>query len=123
MQRLFISLTSLLVLLAVPARVPTPPPRLVVTLLYPHPNTEVEMGQGLKFIARVTDLQGRPVTDGQLTITVRADPNGQAISAIEATPDSEGTYRGGPWAIPHRIPEGTYPLSLVARRGAHGCAG
>jgi hypothetical protein len=102
---------------AEPAYVPPPTPGLVVTLLYPGQNTEVEMGQALKFIARVTDAQGRPVTDGQLTITVHGNPDGQAIGAVEATPDGEGTYRGGPWAVPHRISEGTYQLSLVARRG------
>jgi hypothetical protein len=102
-----------------PAPAPTPAPRLVVTLLYPDPsgNTEVEMGQALKFIARVTDPQGDPVTDGQLTISVHAAPDGQAIAAIEAAPDSEGTYRGGSWVVPHRISEGTYRLFLEARRG------
>ena len=97
---------------------PTPAPGLVVTLLYPHPDTELEMGQALRVIARVTDPQGRPVTDGQLTITVGDDADGRVLGAFEAVPDSEGTYRGGPWAIPHRISEGSYPLYLAARRGA-----
>jgi hypothetical protein len=101
------------------APVPTSAPALVVTLLYPDPSgkTEVEMGQALRFIARVTDSQGNPVTDGQLTITVQSEQSGETVGAVEATPDSEGTYRGGPWDIPHRIPEGTYHLSLEARRG------
>jgi hypothetical protein len=98
--------------------VPTPVPGLVVTLLYPHPDTEVEMGQALRVIARVTDSQERPVTEGTLTVTIGDAAGGRVLGAFDAVPDSEGTYRGGPWAIPHRIPEGAYPLSLVARRGA-----
>jgi hypothetical protein len=97
---------------------PTPAPGLVVTLLYPHQDTEVEMGQTLRVIARVTDRQGHPVTDAQLTITVKDGPDGEALGAFEAVPDSEGTYRGGSWTISHGISEGAYPLSLVARRGA-----
>jgi hypothetical protein len=100
------------------APVPTPAARLVVTLLYPHPEAELEMGQALRVIARVTDPQGRPVTDGRLIVTVGDDADGGVLGAFEALPDSEGTYRGGPWILPHRIPEASYPLSLAARRDA-----
>jgi hypothetical protein len=106
--------------LPLPAQLAEPVPQLAVTLLYPDPSgsTEAEMGQALKFIARVTDPQGNPVTDGQLTIAVHAEPAEETIGTIEAVPDSEGTYRGGPWVVPHRIAEGIYRLSLEARRGA-----
>ncbi len=102
----------------VPAPAPAPAPELAVRLLYPDPSgkTEVEMGQALRIIAQVTDPEGRPVTDGRLTATVATDA-GAVLGVFEATPDKAGTYRGGPWPIPHRISEGAYRLSLVARRG------
>jgi hypothetical protein len=58
---------------ALPAPEPAPSPArgLVVTLLYPGPQTEVTMGQGLRFIARVADEQGIPVTGARLTIAIR----------------------------------------------------
>ena len=104
---------------ALPAPGPAPSPArgLVVTLLYPGPQTEVEMGQGLRFIARVADEQGNPVTGARLTIAIRDGSSQQVLGTIETTSDSSGVYRGGPWPVPHRIPEGARQLSLAARQG------
>lgn len=104
---------------ALPARepAPSPAPGLTVTLLYPGPQTEIKMGQGLRFIARVADEQGVPVTGAQLTIAIRDGSTQQAIGTVETTSDSSGVYRGGPWPVPHRIPEGRRQLSLAARQG------
>ena len=104
---------------ALPAPEPAPSPArgLVVTLLYPGPQTEVTMGQGLRFIARVADEQGIPVTGARLTIAIREGNSQQVIGTVETTSDSDGVYRGGPWPVPHRIPEGPLQLSLTARQG------
>jgi len=103
--------------LPAPGPAPSPAQELVVTLLYPGPQTEVTMGQGLRFIARVADHQGAPVTGARLTIAIRDGSSQQVIGTVVTTSDSSGVYRGGPWPVPHRIPEGLLQLSLAARHG------
>ena len=100
-----------------PPSVSAPALPLTVSLLYPAQGKEVATGANLRVIAQVSDAQGRPVTDGQLDVTVSNTMNGEVIGTFEAAPDDQGTYRGGPWPIPYRIPEGPYRLALTARRG------
>jgi hypothetical protein len=54
-----------------PTLSPTATAVLTVSLLYPLADTQVEMGQSVKFIVQVTDVQGSPVPDGQVTIAVQ----------------------------------------------------
>lgn len=99
------------------AESPAPPTSLDVTVLYPKENTEVEMGQPLKFIARVTDMQGGARSDAQATIQVR-DPEGKTIAAISTSSDKEGTFRSDAWAVPHRTLEGKWTFTVDAKTGS-----
>lgn len=80
-------------------------------MLYPKENTEVEMGQAVKFIAQLTDMQGHAVSDAKASITV-SDPEGKVIVAIPAASDKEGTYRSDAWSIPHRALEGRWKFTV-----------
>lgn len=96
---------------------PSPPTSLAVTVLYPKENTEVEMGQPLKFIAQVADSQGSARSDAQATIVVR-DPEGKTVAAILTSSDKEGTFRSDAWAVPHRTLEGKWTFTVDAETGS-----
>jgi hypothetical protein len=85
----------------------------VVSVLYPKQDTEVEMGQPLKFITRVTNFGGSAITDAKGIIGVR-DPGGGLVATIAAVSDSEGTYRSDSWTIPHRTLEGRWSFTFQA---------
>jgi len=99
-----------------PTQEPTPVDRLAVGALYPKQDSELEMGQSVKFIARVTNAKGDIVSNAQVTIKVN-DPSGKIIAAIPAVSDIDGVYRTDFWAIPHRAPEGTWRVALEAKTG------
>ena len=78
---------------------------LTVSLLYPKGDSEVEMGQTVKFILRVTDGQGQPARDGQVTISVH-DPGGRQVAEIPALFGDGEVYRSGSWKVPQRTRRG-----------------
>jgi hypothetical protein len=89
--------------------------QLAAGLLYPRPNSELTLGQPVKFIASAKDAQGRPVADAVVTITVR-DAGGKLLAALPTTPSPEGAYRAA-WVIPHRVTPGTWHVAVAALRG------
>lgn len=99
---------------ALPAPSPTALPALTVSLLYPLTNTQVEMGQSLTFIVRLTDGQGNPVGDGQVAVAVH-DSGGKQIAEIPTAFGSAEVYRSKAWTVPHRAAEGTWSIKIIAK--------
>jgi hypothetical protein len=97
-----------------PVQEPTPVDRPAVDVLYPRPDSVLEMGQSVKFTVRVRNTKGDIVSRAQVTITIH-DPGGNTIAAIPAVSDSEAVYRTKAWVIPHRTWEGTWGMALEAR--------
>lgn len=95
---------------------PTSVGQLTVRLLYPMPDTEIETGQSLKFIAQVDNAQGSALDDAQVVLTIR-DPNGKIMASIPATPYFENTFRTDTWTVPHRTPGGAWNVDMEARVG------
>lgn len=106
-----------------PATLPTPSAspaqsrRLDVTLLYPKEDSEVSMGQPLKFIAQVKDAQDRPVSNARASVSLR-DPDGKWIAEIPAVVDRAGTARSQDWNVPHRQKAGVWRVTVNAAAGA-----
>src|SRR3989337_599903 len=65
----------LLVLEGCNARKVSPVEALVINLLYPTPSTQVEMGQTIKSVIKVTDTEGQAVENAEVVLTF-SDPNG-----------------------------------------------
>lgn len=97
---------------------PTPPSTTMaawtVSLLYPKADTQVKMGQSVKFIVQVTDGMGNPVGDAQVTIAVH-DPGGRQVGEVPAVFGAGDVYRSEAWAVPHRTPDGVWSFSIAAR--------
>jgi hypothetical protein len=95
----------------------TPAPRemevLNVGLLYPIESSEVEMGQTIKTIVRVTDEGGRPVPDAGVTV-IFSDPAGRVIESAPATYGDGDVYRSEAWTVPHRVQEGSWSIRIEA---------
>ena len=96
-----------------PTSTPTPIDSLSVSLLYPRADTEVEMGQPVKFIVRVSDAEGQDVEGAQVTITVR-DASGKNAAAISATMGHDKVYRSTAVPIPHRTAAGRWQIDIEA---------
>jgi len=102
---------------------PTPKPVTVKTilkidLLYPIEGSkdqimQIQMGQTIKGIVRVTDIQGRPVQDANVTLTFN-DPNGELIGSIPAIFGDGDVYRTEAWTIPHNMEEGLWSITVNA---------
>ena len=91
---------------------------LKVDLLYPVEGTKTqitktEMGQTIKAIVRVTDIQERPVQNANVTITF-SDPNGELIGSTPATFGDGDVYRTEAWTIPHHMEEGLWAITVNA---------
>lgn len=99
---------------ALPAPMPTALPALTVNLLYPKTNSQVEMGQSVTFIVRLTNGQGNPVKDGEVAIAVR-DSGGKQIAELSTVFGSAEVYRSTAWTIPHRAAEGTWNIKIIAK--------
>lgn len=89
---------------------------LTVTLLYPKPDTVVEMGKQLKCIVQINDAAGAPVNDAAVTLTL-VDPGGSAQARIGAVAGAANAYRSEAWPIPHRLRAGTWEVQVRASRG------
>ncbi len=97
----------------------TPIARLAVGMIYPKPDTEIEMGQSTRLIVSIDDAMGRAVSDAQVTITVR-DSNDKVIAVISALPYTEGTFRTQGLVIPHSV-DGRWSAQVDAKTsGAQG---
>jgi hypothetical protein len=117
-----------------PALSPSPPPSslpattpaasrlLAVELLYPTANTEVQMGQPIKFIVRVSDAGGQAVPDAQVTLTLHA-ASGQSVAAIPAVAGRGQVYRTEAVPVPHRTVEGRWDIAVEAKTAAAQGAG
>ena len=93
--RLAAKLSALLLLTAcqpVLVTAPAPVEPLTVTLLFPNPTSQLQMGQSTRLIAQVTDAAGQPVDDADVTFTV-AGPDGSENVRLAAAGDAQGTYR------------------------------
>jgi len=99
-----------------PIQEPTLIDQLVVDVLYPKQDSELEMGQSVKITARVSNAKGDIVSNAQVTITIH-DLGGSIIAAVPAVSDSDGIYRTDSWTIPHRTPAGTWRVALEAKTG------
>lgn len=109
--------TFLLAGCATPTPVTTPTAttvgKLTVSLLYPTGDSDIEMGQTIKVIIRVTDEQEYPVGGANVTVTF-SDPSGQVIESIPASFGDGEVYRSDSWTVPHRMPEGNWSIHVEA---------
>jgi len=104
-----------------PQRTPQPTPQnadLKVELLYPTPTTEIQMGQSLKSIVKVSDAQGQVRKDAHLTVSFR-DPAGKMIASIPAVFGAGDVFRTDAWMVPHRMEQGAWTLTVEAEAGSH----
>ena len=116
----------LLVGCAAPAIPATPTPteavNLTVSLLYPTGDSQIEMGQTIKVILRVTDEQEHPVGGASVSVTF-SDPSGQVIGSIPANFGAGDVYRSNSWTVPHHMQEGNWSIQAEAdSSGARGVA-
>jgi hypothetical protein len=107
------TLCLLLALLILPMGCSAPAVTLGVTLVYPIEDSDLEMGQPVKFTIRVVDAQGDALDNAQVVITVR-DPDGELVAALPAVCGGEGIYRSDYWTVPHLTQEGTWGLLVSA---------
>lgn len=96
---------------------PTPAPWLRVTILYPTGTTELETGQSIRPIARVTDGNGQPIRDVKVQVTV-SNPTGERAATLPALPYTEDTFRAEPFVIPARNLPGEWQVQVVASLGS-----
>ena len=99
---------------ALPTATSTVARSLIISLLYPTANTEVDMGKSVKFIVRVTDAEGKVVPDAQVTLTLH-EASGQKVAATPATAGSGQVYRSEAVPIPHRTVEGRWQIDIEAK--------
>jgi hypothetical protein len=96
---------------------PTSEKQLVETLgvivLYPRENSDLEMGQSIRFSIQVTNAQSSPVIDAQVAVTVN-DPVGKAIATMPAIHRGKGVYLTDPWTIPHHAIEDVWNLIVTS---------
>jgi hypothetical protein len=91
---------------------------LTINLLYPLSTTEIEMGQSLKGIIRVTDAQGSAVGDAQVTLSL-TDPHGQLVANMPAMFGGGDVYRTDSLKIPHKVEDGDWTLVVDAKVGVY----
>jgi hypothetical protein len=96
-----------------PTQTPPSANPLKISLLYPTENSEIEMGQTIKVIVRVTDKQERPLKDANLSVTF-SDPNGKIIGSIPAIFGEGDVYRSVSWTVPHHMQEGLWSVKVEA---------
>jgi hypothetical protein len=98
----------------------SPRPPLMTEMIYPTAKTEIEMGQRVRFIARVLDQRGHAPDGAQVVIAVR-DSQGNLVTTLRAEPYAEDTFRTEAWSAPRRSPEGTWQAEIAAEaEGAEG---
>lgn len=100
-----------------PSATPSP---LTIEVLYPNPDTILEMGQDLRAIVRLAADDGTPLGAARVTARV-LDPAGQAGFVGGAKGDGSGVYRTPRWTIPHRSLAGSWNIEFTAE--ADGRAG
>jgi hypothetical protein len=80
------------------------------------------MGQPVKFIVRVTDVEGQTVPDAQVTLTLH-DASGQKVATIPAVAGRGQVYRTDAVSVPHRTAEGKWDIAIEAQTAAAQGAG
>ena len=98
------------------AQIKAPTGPLTITLLYPSSSTQVEMGQTLKGIVRVTDTDGKPVENAHVILTI-SDPTGKPAGNVSATFGDGDVYRTEAWQIPHRMQAGRWTVKIQVEAG------
>lgn len=91
---------------------------LSISFLYPGATTEIEMGNPLKSIIKVTDAQGGIVKDARVTLSL-SDPKGRLIASQSAIFGAGDVYRTDSLPIPHKDQEGTWTVAVNAEAGTH----
>jgi len=92
---------------------PIPPDSLSVSLLFPKPDTVVEMGQAVKFIVEVEGPGGKPIREARLDLSLR-DPSGTLVAAIPAEAGDGEVYRSPAWEVPPRSQAGMWTVEAAA---------
>jgi hypothetical protein len=70
-----------------------------VVVLYPKEDSELEIGQSVRFTVQVSDAQDAPVDRASVMITVH-DSKGETIATNPAVHREEGIYLTDPWTLP-----------------------
>jgi hypothetical protein len=102
-----------------PTQMPTDEPEQVametlnISLLYPTESSEIEMGQSIKTILRITDEQEHPVQDATVIVTFN-DPAGKVIGSAPAAFGDGDVYRSEPRMVPHHMQEGIWTITVKA---------
>lgn len=85
-----------------------------VKLLYPDKDSELEMGQSVRFIVRVTDARGNGVSNANVVLDIR-DSGGKILASLPAVPYTEDSYRTAAWTVPHKTAEGMWHGEIEVR--------
>ncbi|HEX9075147.1 MAG TPA: hypothetical protein VF932_05180 [Anaerolineae bacterium] len=88
-----------------------------VNLVYPSKDSELEMGQSVRFIVRVVDARGNGVSDANVILAIQ-DSGGKTLASFPAAPYTEDSYRTDPWTVPHKTAEGTWHTEIEVRTGS-----
>jgi hypothetical protein len=88
-----------------------------VNPVYPDKDSELEMGQSIRFIVRVADARGNGVSDANVTLTIQ-DSGSNTLASLPAVPYTEDTYRTESWSVPHKTTEGMWHTEVSVRTGS-----
>lgn len=87
------------------------------TILFPKPDTIVQMGKAPGFIVEVGPAGVQPPPATQVTIEI-LDPSGQVEGLVGTVRGPDGVFRANGWVVPHRKEEGTWRVRATARKGS-----
>jgi hypothetical protein len=85
-----------------------------VSLLFPTPQIQIQMGQSTRLIVQVTHPDGSLATQAQVSATI-ADPAGKTLGTLPLTASTDGAFRSDIWTIPHHSQPGAWQISVEAR--------
>lgn len=94
-----------------PSSIPTP------TILFPGPDTIVQMGKAPGFIVEIGPPGVQPPPAVRVNIEV-LNPSGQIEGLVGAVRGADGVFRANGWLVPHRQEAGTWQVRATAREGS-----
>ncbi len=84
-----------------------------VEMLYPLESTQIEMGQSIKCILKITRANGEVVSEAQVTVQIY-DPNNTASGEIKAVFGDGDVFRSEGMLIPHKSSAGKWKITVEA---------
>jgi hypothetical protein len=92
------------------------PSEILVELLFPVEDVELEMGQSTRFTFQVDTVNREPVDAAQVMLSV-LDPDSNAFADLVAQSAGNGIYRTDSWTLPRRVSSGLWRVEVSAESG------